>query len=252
MSPRAETPVGALAERQHADPFELVLDHMLDGGNGEGRGLIYVPLLNYAEHSLDAVWEMLQHDCVVPGLSDGGTHVGTICDRSFPTTNLVHWTRDRTRGPRLSLKRMVKAQCRDTAETVGLYDRGVVAPGYHGDPNVIDYDRLKLRAPEVIDDLPRGRVASCSARMAIRRQSSATRSLTGRAWRPGRCRGGWCGDPSPRPTGRPPPAIELNWTSLRTLRDDGQLDQSLLSERQGFPRPTRGAPPFTNRWRPRP
>jgi N-acyl-D-aspartate/D-glutamate deacylase len=154
--PTPDTAVAALAEQQQRDPYDLVLDHMLDGADGEGRGLIYVPLLNYADHSLDPVWQMLQHECVVPGLSDGGAHVGTICDGSFPTTNLVHWTRDRTRGPRLSLERMVKAQCRDTAEAVGLYDRGLLAAGYRADVNVIDYDHLKLRAPQVLYDLPTG------------------------------------------------------------------------------------------------
>jgi N-acyl-D-aspartate/D-glutamate deacylase len=79
-----------------------------------------------------------------------------ICDGSFPTTNIVHWTRDRSRGPKIPLERMVKAQCRDTAELVGLHDRGVISPGYRADLNVIDYDRLTLKAPEVVHDLPTG------------------------------------------------------------------------------------------------
>jgi N-acyl-D-aspartate/D-glutamate deacylase len=129
---------------------------MLDGGAGEGRGMLYLPLLNYAGPDLDHVLTMLQHDCVVPGLSDGGAHVGMICDGSFPTTNLVHWTRDRTRGPKLPLEHMIKAQCRDTAETVGLFDRGLLQPGYRADLNVIDYANLKLMAPQVAYDLPTG------------------------------------------------------------------------------------------------
>ena len=99
---------------------------------------------------------MLTHPDAVPGLSDGGAHVGMICDGSFPTSNLTHWTRDRTRGPKLAIERMVKAQTRDTALTVGLYDRGLLTPGYRADLNVIDYGRLKLRSPEVAHDLPAG------------------------------------------------------------------------------------------------
>ena len=57
---------------------------------------------------------------------------------------------------RLPLEKMVKAQCRDTAETVGLFDRGLLAAGYRADLNLIDYDRLKLHAPEVAHDLPSG------------------------------------------------------------------------------------------------
>jgi N-acyl-D-aspartate/D-glutamate deacylase len=82
--------------------------------------------------------------------------VGMICDGSFPTSNLTHWTRDRTRGPKLALERMVQAQTRDTAESVGLFDRGLIAPGYRADLNVIDYGRLKLKRPEVAHDLPAG------------------------------------------------------------------------------------------------
>jgi N-acyl-D-aspartate/D-glutamate deacylase len=151
--PTPDASLAAIAAERGADPYALALDHMLTDG---GRGMLYLPLLNYAQNTLDPAYQMLQHDCVVPGLSDGGAHVGMICDGSFPTTNIVHWTRDRTRGPKLSLEHMVKAQCRDTAETVGLYDRGLVVPGYRADLNIIDYGRLKLLAPQVAYDLPTG------------------------------------------------------------------------------------------------
>jgi N-acyl-D-aspartate/D-glutamate deacylase len=154
--PTPDHSIAALAAGRGADPYGVALDHMLDGGEGEGRGMLYLPLLNYAQNTLDPAYQMLQHDCVVPGLSDGGAHVGMICDGSFPTTNIVHWTRDRTRGPKLTLERMVKAQCRDTAETVGLFDRGLLRPGYRADVNVIDYANLKLKAPSVAYDLPTG------------------------------------------------------------------------------------------------
>jgi N-acyl-D-aspartate/D-glutamate deacylase len=151
--PTADTTVAAIAARTGRTPEDVALDQMLQNG---GRGMLYLPFLNYAHGSLDPAYEMLQSPYVVPGLSDGGAHVGMICDGSFPTTNLVHWTRDRTRGPRIPLQAMVKAQCRDTAETVGLYDRGLVAAGYRADLNVIDYARLKLKAPQVAHDLPAG------------------------------------------------------------------------------------------------
>src|SRR5689334_5917676 len=154
--PTSDTSIAAIAARRGMDPREVALDHMLDGGPGDGRGILYLPLLNYAQNTLEPAYQMLQHDCVVPGLSDGGAHVGMICDGSFPTTNIVHWTRDRTRGPKLSVEHMVKAQCRDTAETVGLFDRGLVEAGYRADLNVIDYPRLKLKAPSVAYDLPTG------------------------------------------------------------------------------------------------
>ncbi|THD58265.1 amidohydrolase family protein [Phenylobacterium sp.] len=191
--PTPDQSIGGLAEARGADPRALALDHMLDGGAGGGRGMLYLPLLNYAGADLSHVLTMLQHDCVVPGLSDGGAHVGMICDGSFPTTNLVHWTRDRTRGPRLSVEKMVKAQCRDTAETVGLFDRGLLAPGYRADLNVIDYPRLTLKAPQVAYDLPtggrrliqraEGYVATIVAGQVTYRDGEPTDALPGRLLR---------------------------------------------------------------------
>jgi N-acyl-D-aspartate/D-glutamate deacylase len=145
--------IAALAAQRGVTPEELALDHMLSNG---GKGMLYLPFLNYADGSLDPSYEMLTHPDTVPGLSDGGAHVGMICDGSFPTSNLTHWTRDRTRGPRLALETMVRMQSHDTARALGLDDRGLIAPGYRADLNVIDYGRLALKAPQVVYDLPAG------------------------------------------------------------------------------------------------
>jgi N-acyl-D-aspartate/D-glutamate deacylase len=67
---------------------------------------------------------------------------------------LTHWVRDRSRGEKLSLPWVIKAHCRDTAYAVGLYDRGIIAPGYKADINVIDIQNMKLHKPEVHYDLP--------------------------------------------------------------------------------------------------
>ena len=42
------------------------------------------------------------------------------------------------------------------AAAIGLNDRGLLRPGYKADINVIDYDGLRLHAPEVVYDLPSG------------------------------------------------------------------------------------------------
>ena len=44
----------------------------------------------------------------------------------------------------------------DNAALFGLHDRGLVRPGLKADLNVIDFDRLRLRRPEVAFDLPAG------------------------------------------------------------------------------------------------
>jgi N-acyl-D-aspartate/D-glutamate deacylase len=51
---------------------------------------------------------------------------------------------------------LIQRQCRDTAAAVGLADRGVLAPGYRADLDVIDFHALQLRCPEVHHDLPGG------------------------------------------------------------------------------------------------
>ncbi|MBR0707845.1 N-acyl-D-amino-acid deacylase family protein [Bradyrhizobium liaoningense] len=148
-----ENALGPQARRQGRQPEELAYDAVL---SDEGRGMLYVPFLNYADGNLDATREMLLDPQSVPGLSDGGAHCGIICDASFPTYLLTHWTRDRTRGEKLSIPFVVAAQSRKTALSVGLTDRGLIAPGYKADVNVIDYDRLHLHPPKVHYDLPVG------------------------------------------------------------------------------------------------
>jgi N-acyl-D-aspartate/D-glutamate deacylase len=141
-----------MAGRANRTPQELAYDLMLAD---DGRALLYTPFLNYAYGNLEAARELLAHPYTVPGLGDGGAHVGTICDASFVTTLLTHWGRDRKDG-RFELPYLVQQHCRDTARTVGLYDRGVLAPGYRADVNVIDFDNLRLSPPAIHHDLPAG------------------------------------------------------------------------------------------------
>ncbi|WP_316184459.1 N-acyl-D-amino-acid deacylase family protein [Bradyrhizobium sp. SZCCHNRI1003] len=148
-----ENALGAKAQRLGRRPEELAYDAML---SDNGRGMLYVPFLNYADGNLDATFEMLRDPSAVPGLSDGGAHCGIICDASFPTYLLTHWTRDRKRGEKLSIPFVVAAQSRKTALSVGLSDRGLISPGYKADVNVIHYDRLHLHPPKVHYDLPVG------------------------------------------------------------------------------------------------
>ena len=154
--PSLEDSIAARANRAGVTSEDFALDAMLDNhGVGDGKGLIYLPFLNYVDGALDGLHEMLSHPFTVPGLGDGGAHVGTICDGSFPTTLLAYWGRDRERGT-LPLPYLVQQHCRDTARTVGLFDRGVLAPGYRADINIVDYANLRLHKPEIVADLPAG------------------------------------------------------------------------------------------------
>ena len=133
-------------------PEEMALDILLAD---DGQGLLYVPFANYLDGSLDVVEEMLNHPFTIPGLGDGGAHVGTICDGSFSTTLLTHWGRDRSHG-RIPVEQLIKQHCQDTAAAVGLTDRGQLLPGLRADINVIDFENLQALRPEIHHDLPAG------------------------------------------------------------------------------------------------
>ena len=151
--PAPEDSVYAEAQRTGRDAWDLAYDLLLAN---DGKNILYTPFANYAENNLDCCRDMILHKNTVMGLGDGGAHVGTICDASFITTLLTHWGRDRTRGAQIDLPTLVKSQTHDTARAVELTDRGVVAAGMKADINIIDFENLQVRAPEIVHDLPAG------------------------------------------------------------------------------------------------
>jgi N-acyl-D-aspartate/D-glutamate deacylase len=185
--PSADASVAAMAARQGRDPAEVAYDLLLERG---GKAILYRPLSNYSYGNLDTVHDMLTHNATIVGLGDGGAHVGVLCDSSAISYMLTHWTRDRTRGAKLPLPWAVKRLTHDSAAAIGLGDRGVVAPGYKADINVIDYDRLQLRQPEVVYDLPSGGrrlvqrtdgyVATIVSGVPVYRDGESTGALPGR------------------------------------------------------------------------
>ncbi|MBV1906354.1 MAG: amidohydrolase family protein [Pseudomonadales bacterium] len=151
--PAPEDSIYSLSKAQGLDPWSYVYDLLLEN---DGTKILYTPFANYADNNLDCCREMILHENTVMGLGDGGAHVGTICDASFATTVLAHWGRDRQRGELIDLPTLVKAQTYNTARAVGLGDRGLLVPGKRADINVIDFEKLKVRSPEMVFDLPNG------------------------------------------------------------------------------------------------
>ncbi|WP_319455849.1 MULTISPECIES: N-acyl-D-amino-acid deacylase family protein [unclassified Mycobacterium] len=147
--PDAADSIAARAAREGRSPEELLFDVMLTGP-------AYTPFANYYDGNLDPAAEMMAHPHTLFGLGDGGAHVSIICDASFPTTMLTHWGRDRTAGPKFGLPWIIHRQSRVNAQAIGLDDRGMLAPGYKADVNVIDFENLTLRAPSIVADLPAG------------------------------------------------------------------------------------------------
>ena len=151
--PGPERSLTGMAAATGRTALSMAYDAMLEE---DGRGLLYVPILNYSDGDLEPAREMLLHPRSAAGLGDGGAHCGVICDASQPTFMITHWTRDRSRGERLPLEWMVKKQTRDTARLYGLSDRGTIEVGAVADLNLIDYEHLQLGNPTVVNDLPAG------------------------------------------------------------------------------------------------
>ena len=151
--PHPDDSVAARAEREGCHPLDIVIDHLL---SENGNGFCYSPFFSYAAGDLSFIHTAQQHPGTRMGLADAGAHCRVICDGGMPTFMLTHWTRDRTRGPRLDLEYVVHRQTRQTADLYGLSDRGSLRPGQRADINVIDYDRLGFAPAEMAHDLPGG------------------------------------------------------------------------------------------------
>ena len=151
--PGPERSLAGIAAANGSTALDVAYDAMMEG---DGWGLLYLPILNYSDGDLEPTLAMLQHPRAALGLADGGAHVGTICDSSMPTFMLTHWVRDRTRGDRLGLEWIVKKQTHDTARLYGFHDRGTLEVGMMADVNLIDFDRLAVKVPLVVSDLPAG------------------------------------------------------------------------------------------------
>ncbi|MBR0898937.1 amidohydrolase family protein [Bradyrhizobium tropiciagri] len=141
------------AELRNVTPHEYAYDLLL---RDEGRAILFLPGANYRDGNLDVAREMAIHPHTVLGLGDGGAHYGMICDASFPTFVLQNWVRDAKLGKNIDLAMAIRALSQEPAQLVGLDDRGLLAPGYVADVNVIDLDGLRLHAPTVVYDLPAG------------------------------------------------------------------------------------------------
>jgi len=153
--PSKDDSIAARAEREGRSAVEFAYDVLVDGS-----GVIYAPAANYIDNSLVPIRTMMAHESTTFGLGDGGAHCSFICDASLPTYYLKRWVAPDgvTQDPegRMPLETVIRKLTTDTADLVGLGDRGQIKVGLRGDLNVIDLDNVMLMKPESIGDLPNG------------------------------------------------------------------------------------------------
>ena len=147
--PGDEMSVATIAAREGRTPDEVAYDYL----TGAENRYLFFPVVNYCSGDHEAIREMLVDSGTLLGLSDGGAHCASIVDAGVPTYMLMHWGRDRQRGPRLPLELLVKRQTSETAQFFGLHDRGCLAPGMRADINLIDFEGLRLYQPQLVNDL---------------------------------------------------------------------------------------------------
>ena len=139
--------LGAIARARRVTPAEAFIDLNIET---QGEMVLAWPLLN---QRLDAIAEMLNEPVVVLGLADAGAHVGQIMDASQPSYFLSYWIRERGLMP---IEEAVRRLTSDTANFMGIPDRGTLKAGAFADINIIDFEQLSLETPEFAHDFPNG------------------------------------------------------------------------------------------------
>ncbi len=189
----AENSIAGIAKQEGRHHLEVLMDAMADR----------IPLLfmfGRYNDDLNEQVEAIKHPLSVFGLSDGGAHCGVLCDASVPTYMLSYFARDRQRGDTLPLEFVVHKMTQDSARLYGLEDRGVIAPGYRADLNLIDFAALELETPRMVYDLPgggkrllqgaKGYLATICHGAVTFENGEATGAMPGRLIRAGAANGG--------------------------------------------------------------
>ena len=143
-----EDSLQAEAARTGRPLADVIYDALLES---EGRAI----LCAYGSSVRDTLARasgLIGEDNMIVALGDGGAHYAMICDAAYPTYMLAN----RLGRQGLDLPRLVKSLTSQPAESVGLLDRGRIAPGYKADINILDPERIVLHRPQIQVDLPAG------------------------------------------------------------------------------------------------
>ena len=165
---------------------EVLYDALLEE---EGQAILYSPG-HFSGGDLYPAKDCLMNPGTLIGLGDGGAHYSMICDAAYPSFILNYWVKAAPQGRGLPLASAIRALSKDTADHMGLWDRGMLHRGLKADANIIDMDKIALHGPVVARDLPAGArrltqkaagyVATFVSGVATYRDGQPTGALPGR------------------------------------------------------------------------
>ena len=139
--------VAEIADEQHKDPTDVVIDLAL------AKGMKQFFLQPLANENQDHVLQMMKHPKSVVTFSDSGAHVSQIMDSSLQTHVLSYWVRDKQA---LTLEQAVRMLTLVPATQWGLKGRGLLREGNAADVTVFNPDTVAATLPQVEHDLPAG------------------------------------------------------------------------------------------------
>ena len=140
--------VAEIARQRGKDGLDTFLDLCIE----DDLQLEYTYELFNADE--DRIPELITHDQVMVGLSDGGAHVDMLCDAGYCTYLLGTWVRERQV---MSLEHAVKRITSEPAAFYGLTSRGRIAQGLAADFAIFDLNTVgSKKRGEMRSDLPGG------------------------------------------------------------------------------------------------
>ena len=140
--------VAEVAQQRGKDGIDTFLDLCIE----DNLQLEYTYEIFNADE--DRIPELITHDQVMIGLSDGGAHVDMLCDAGYCTYLLGTWVRERQA---MSLEHAVKRITSEPAAFYGMTQRGRIQQGLAADLAIFDLNTVgSKKRGEMRSDLPGG------------------------------------------------------------------------------------------------
>jgi N-acyl-D-aspartate/D-glutamate deacylase len=139
--------VEALAANRGADP----LDTMLDLAIADELLTNFAIRRKTSVEERAVIDELVGHPLLTAGSSDGGAHLLTFCGADYTTRLIAEHVPER-----LSLEQAVSQLTFRAASALGLWNRGLLRPGFPGDLTIFDPEHLAVGRPELRHDFPTG------------------------------------------------------------------------------------------------